>query len=154
MVYWLCLYHSQLWLRTLQVGGTNNVGGIAGSVAVDAAGVSTLTVTAPSSSNYGTITGSSNQVAITQHGDANSAQYNIKGNQNVYTSTVTGNGNQTKLSIGDTNTNGLRNTVTETITGNTNMTITNIVGSDKRYRPQLLVTATNLQLMLLQVTLI
>lgn len=113
-----------------QVGGTNSVGGTAGSVAVDTDGVSTLTVTAASSTNYGTITGSSNQVTITQHGDANSAQYNIKGGQNVYSSTVTGNGNQTKLSIGDTNTNGLRNNVSESITGNTNMLITNMVGSD------------------------
>lgn len=113
-----------------QVGGTNDVGGTAGSVSVDSTGASTLTVTAPSSTNYATINGSSNTVTLTQTGSADQAQYNIKGSNNAYTSTVTGNTNQTKLTIGNTNTNGLRNTVTETITGDSNMQITNIVGSD------------------------
>lgn len=113
-----------------QVGGTNNVGGVAGSKTVDAAGVTTLVATAPSATNYATITGSSNQVSLVQHGDDNSAQYNIKGNNNVYTSTVTGSSNQTKLTVGDTNTNGLRNTITETITGNSNMVIQDVVGND------------------------
>lgn len=113
-----------------QVGGSNDVGGTAGSVAVDTAGVSTLTVTAPSASNYGTVNGSSNTVTMTQHGDSNQAQYNIKGSNNNYTSTVTGNGNQTKLNIGNQNTNGLRNDVTETLIGNNNMVIRSIVGND------------------------
>ena len=113
-----------------QVGGTNDVGGTGGSVAVDNTGVSTLTVTAPSTSNYGTVNGSSNTVTLTQHGDSNQAQYNIKGSNNNYISTVTGNSNQTKLNIGDQNTNGLRNNVTETLIGNSNMTIRAIVGND------------------------
>ena len=80
-----------------QVGGTNTVGGTAGSTAVDNTGLTTLTVTAPSTSNYATINGSSNTVGITQTGSSDSAQYNIKGSNNSYTSTVTGNSNQTKL---------------------------------------------------------
>lgn len=113
-----------------QVGGTNSVGGVAGSVSVDPTGVSTLTVTPASASNYGTISGSSNNVNINQQGDANSAQYNIKGSNNVYDSQVTGSGNQTKLTMGNTNTNTLRSTVTETITGSNNMIIQNVVGND------------------------
>ena len=113
-----------------QVGGTNNVGGIAGSVSVDQTGVTTLTPTTPSSSNYGTISGSSNSVNINQQGDANSAQYNIKGSNNVYNSQVTGSGNKTKLTKGNTNTNTLRSTVNETITGNGNTVIKNVVGND------------------------
>jgi hypothetical protein len=113
-----------------QVGGTNDVGGTAGSVAVDSTGVSTLTVTAPSATNYGTVNGSSNTVTLTQQGDSNQAQYNIKGSNNNYTSTVTGNSNQTKLNIGNQNTNGLRNNVTETLIGNSNMILQSIVGND------------------------
>ena len=113
-----------------QVGGTNDVGGTAGSVAVDSTGLSTLTVTAPSSTNYGTINGSSNTVTLTQTGSDNQAQYNVKGSNNTYTSTVTGDTNQTKLTIGNQTTNGLRNTVTESITGSTNTLITNVVGND------------------------
>ena len=115
-----------------QVGGTNTVGGVSGQLQVAMlTNLSTLTPDAPSSSNYGTITGSSNTLNINQQGSANSAQYNIKGNNNVYTSTVTGNSNQTRLTIGDTNNaSNLRNTVTETITGNSNTSIQNLVGSD------------------------
>jgi hypothetical protein len=114
-----------------QVGGTNNVSGTAGTVAVDGAGLTTLTPTAPSNANYATINGSTNTVAITQTGSSNSAQYNIRGNNNAYTSTVTGNANKTKLEVGDvTNLANLRNTVTETITGNTNTVIQTVVGDD------------------------
>lgn len=113
-----------------QVGGTNNVGGIAGSVTVDSTGVSTLVATAPSAQNYATINGSTNVVNINQQGSSNSAQYSIKGSNNNYTSAITGHSNQTKLSIGDTNTNGLRNVIGETVIGNSNMLITNMVGSD------------------------
>ncbi|CAB4241813.1 Curlin associated [uncultured Caudovirales phage] len=114
-----------------QVGGSNNVGGVAGGLQVASNNLSTLTPEAPSSSNYGTITGSSNTLIIGQQGNANSAQYNIQGNNNAYTSTVVGNSNQTKLTIGDqNNASNLRNTVTETITGNNNTSIQNLVGSD------------------------
>lgn len=113
-----------------QVGGTNNVGGVAGNVSVASTGVTTMTPTAPSASNYATINGSTNTVAITQTGDNNSAQYNIKGSNNAYTSTITGNNNQSKLTMGDTNTNTLRSTVTETVTGNNNLLIQNVVGND------------------------
>jgi hypothetical protein len=113
-----------------QVGGSNSVGGTAGGVAIDETGVSTLTVTAPSTSNYGTVSGSSDTIILTQHGDSNQAQYNIKGSNNNYFSTVTGNSNQTKLTIGNQNTNGLRNNVTETLIGNNNMIIRAIVGND------------------------
>ena len=59
-----------------QVGGTNNVGGVTTTVATSVAGtgITTLTPDAPSASNYGTITGSNNTVAITQTGNANSSQ--------------------------------------------------------------------------------
>ena len=113
-----------------QVGGTNNVGGTAGNVVVAGTGVTTMTPTAPSATNYATINGSTNTVAITQSGDNNSAQYNIKGSNNSYTSTITGNNNQSKLTMGDTNTNTLRSSVTETVTGNSNLLIQNVVGSD------------------------
>jgi hypothetical protein len=115
-----------------QVGGTNNVGGVSGQLQIAMlTNLSTLSPDAPSSSNYGTITGSSNTLNINQQGNANSAQYNIRGNNNVYTSAVTGNSNQTKLTIGDTNNaSNLRNNVSETITGNSNTSIQNLVGSD------------------------
>jgi hypothetical protein len=115
-----------------QVGGTNNVGGVAvDALTVDSTGLTTLTPTAPSATNYGTVSGSSNQLAITQTGSANSAQYSIRGSNNVYTSTVTGNSNKTKLDIGDvSNATNLRNTVTETINGNSNIVIQNIIGND------------------------
>lgn len=115
-----------------QVGGTNNVGGVAvDALSVDSTGLTTLTPTAPSATNYGTVSGSSNQLAITQTGNANSAQYNIRGSNNVYTSTVTGNSNKTKLEIGDvSNATNLRNTITETITGNTNIVMQTVVGND------------------------
>jgi hypothetical protein len=99
-----------------QVGGSNNIGGNA-----------SLT---PSSSNYGTISGSNNVLAMIQTGDANTGQYGIKGGANLYTSTVTGSNNQTRLSIGDLNNNSMRNTVTETVIGNTNKVDTTIVAND------------------------
>lgn len=115
-----------------QVGGTNNVGGTAvDALTVDSSGYTTLTPTAPSASNYATISGNSNNVTATQTGSGNSAQYSIKGNNNVYTSTVTGNSNKTKLNIGDSsNATNLRNSVTETITGNSNIVIQDVVGND------------------------
>jgi hypothetical protein len=115
-----------------QVGGTNNVGGVAvDALTVDSTGLTTLTPTAPSSTNYGTISGNTNTVAITQTGSANSAQYNIRGNNNTYTSTVTGDSNKTKLTIGDqANATNLRNSVTETISGNNNIVIQDLIGND------------------------
>ena len=113
-----------------QVGGTNNVGGVAGNVVVAGTGITTMTPTAPSSTNYATIAGSDNQVAITQTGDNNSSQYNIKGSNNAYTSVLTGNNNQSKLTMGSVNTNTLRSTVTETVSGNNNLMIQNVVGND------------------------
>jgi hypothetical protein len=115
-----------------QVGGTNNVGGVAvDALTVDSTGLTTLTATAPSATNYGTISGNTNTLAITQTGSANSAQYNIRGNNNAYTSTVTGDSNKTKLTIGDqANATNLRNTVTETISGNSNIVIQDLIGND------------------------
>jgi hypothetical protein len=113
-----------------QVGGTNDVGGVAGSVTVDPAGVSTLTVVEPSQSNYGTINGSNNTLTLKQEGDGNNSQYSLRGSNNLYSSLVTGNANQTKLTLGDANTNGLRNTINEIINGSNNMTLQNVVGSD------------------------
>lgn len=113
-----------------QVGGTNSVGGVAGNVAVAGTGITTLTPTAASATNYGTITGSTNTVGITQAGDNNSAQYSIKGNNNTYTSIMTGSNNQSKLTMGDANTNTLRSTVTETVTGSSNLLIQDVVGND------------------------
>ena len=99
-----------------QVGGTNNVGGIGGNVSVSqTTGVTTLTPDQPSGTNYATVTGSSNQVTVTQTGDNNSAQYNIKGINNQYTSTVTGDNNQTKLTVGTGNVASSYNTITESI---------------------------------------
>lgn len=113
-----------------QVGGTNNVGGTAGNVAVAGTGVTTLTPTAPSATNYATINGSTNTVGVTQTGDNNSMQYSIKGNNNTFNSIATGNNNQSKLTMGSANTNTLRSTVTETVTGNSNLLIQDVVGSD------------------------
>jgi hypothetical protein len=124
-----------------QVGGSNNVGGITGTSSVSTAsgqgvtpvvygGITTLTPDAPSSTNYGTITGSTNTVNITQTGNANSSQYNIRGSNNSYTTNMLGNGNQTRLTIGrvDSATNS-QNVITEQILGNNNMIIQDLVGS-------------------------
>lgn len=115
-----------------QVGGTNMVGGVTEtSKTISSVNLTTLVPADPSATNYGTITGSTNTLAITQTGNNNSAQYNIKGNNNNYSSTITGNNNQTQLNIGDVNNaNNLRNNVTESITGNDNLAYTNLVGSD------------------------
>ena len=114
-----------------QVGGSNNVGGITGTSSVSTAsgqgvtpvvygGITTLTPDAPSSTNYGTITG-----------NANSTQYNIRGSNNIYNTNMLGNGNQTRLTIG--NPNAAANTlniITEQILGNNNMIIQDLVGSN------------------------
>lgn len=113
-----------------QIGGTNNVGGTNGNVSVAVTGITTLTPDAPSASNYATVTGSSNQVTVTQTGDNNSAQYNIKGSDNTYSSTVTGNGNQTKLTMGTANVATTGSSVSETFVGNNNLAITNVVGAN------------------------
>lgn len=113
-----------------QVGGTNNVGGVAGNVVVAGTGVTTMTPTAPSSTNYALIGGSNNTVGVTQTGDNNSAQYNIKGSDNSFTSTTTGDNNQSRLTMGSVNVNTLRSTVSETVIGDSNLLITNVVGSD------------------------
>ena len=115
-----------------QVGGTDKVGGVTNttSTAIDGSGITTLTPADPSSSNYGTITGSSNTLTITQHGSADQAQYNIQGGHNSYTSAITGDSNQTSLTVGDqNNASNNYNTVNETVIGNTNLILTNIVGS-------------------------
>lgn len=111
-----------------QVGGTNTVGGVAGTVTVDSTGTTSLTPTAPSSTNYGTIRGSNNILSLFQHGNDNSAQYDIKGSYNQYSSSVTGNSNQTNLVMGSLNTNTTNSTVTETITGNSNTVLQTVVG--------------------------
>ena len=113
-----------------QVGGTNNVGGTGGNVSVSQTGVTTLTPDQPSSSNYATVNGSSNQVNVTQTGDNNSAQYNIRGSNNNYTSTVTGDNNQTNLTVGTGNTASSYNTITESITGSNNLIIQNVTGGN------------------------
>lgn len=114
-----------------QVGGTNNVGGISGTVSVSNADhTTTMTPDAPSSSNYAYVNGSTNILTITQHGDNNWAQYNIKGSNNTYTNTITGSNNKTKLTLGDTNTNNLRNTILKAITGDTNYMIQSLLGND------------------------
>ena len=101
-----------------QVGGGNSVGGTAGTISVGGNGTTTLSPTAASSTNYGTITGNSNIVGITQTGDSNTAQYNIRGGNNIYNSTVTGNSNQTNLTIGTQGAaNNTQNVITETIVG-------------------------------------
>lgn len=114
-----------------QVGGTNNVGGINGTPTVSAADhITTYTPDVPSSSNYAYINGSTNIININQLGNNNWAQYNIKGGNNSYTSTITGNNNQTKLKLGDTNTNDLRNIISETFSGNNNLHIQTLLGND------------------------
>lgn len=115
-----------------QVGGTNNVGGVTNTVAtaVSGTGITTLTPDAPSASNYGTITGSTNTVAITQTGNSNSAQYNIRGSNNSYSTNVLGNGNQTRLTVGNpNNANNTNNVLTEQIIGNSNTIIQDVVAS-------------------------
>ena len=115
-----------------QVGGTNNVGGVTNTVAtaVSGTGITTLAPDAPSSTNYGTITGSNNIVGITQTGNANSSQYNIRGSNNTYTTNMLGNSNQTRLTIGTPNAAAnTQNVITEQIIGNTNTIIQDVVGS-------------------------
>ena len=80
-----------------QVGGTNNVGGVTGSIAIDNNNITTWTPNSPSGLNYATITGNNNNVTLTQHGLIDWATYNIFGDNNTYTSYITGNSNKTKL---------------------------------------------------------
>lgn len=115
-----------------QVGGTNQVGGVTNTTtpSVDSLGITSLTPAAPSSINYGTISGSSDNVTIYQHGNVNNDQYNIQGSHNTYLSTITGDSNKTNLTIGDqNNASNNYNNETETILGNTNIIISNIIGS-------------------------
>ena len=99
-----------------QVGGSNKVGGTAN--------------TTPSDTNYATINGSSNTVTVTQTGDSNLSQYNIKGNNNAYSSTLTGTGNTTTMTMGSQSTNTLRSSATEVILGSNNTVLQNIIGND------------------------
>jgi hypothetical protein len=114
-----------------QVGGTNNIGGISGTITTDAnTNVVTNVPDAPSASNYATINGGSNTLSMTQHGNNNWAQYIIRGSNNRYSNTVTGNDNNNRLVIGDTNhTDNHHVVITETITGNSNSVIQNIIGN-------------------------
>lgn len=106
-----------------QAGGTNSIGGTSSA----SAGV----WDPASSTNYATITGSTNAVTMTQTGNSTIGQYNIRGNNNVYTSTVIGNSNKTKLDIGTSSAaSNLRNTVVETVTGDSNTLVTKVVGND------------------------
>jgi hypothetical protein len=116
-----------------QVGGGNNIGGVANdnlSVATQT-NLTTLSPTVPSPTNYGTINGSNNILTMTQHGDTNSAQYKILGSNNNYTSLVIGNNNQTHLSVGDiTHPTNLRNVFTEFLTGSNNLVLQQVTGND------------------------
>lgn len=116
-----------------QVGGTNRVGGVTNTTdtTVDANGITTLTPADPGALNYGTISGSSNALSITQHGNDNSAQYNIQGTHNSYSSSIIGNDNQTALTVGDKNhASNNYNNVLENVIGSSNLLITNIVGTN------------------------
>ena len=114
-----------------QVGGTNNIGGVGGTVTVSNTDNSTtITPDAPSSTNYAYINGATNTITINQHGDNNWAQYSIRGNNNQYTSNVTGSNNKTKLVLGDLTTNNLRNVINQTITGNLNFMYQTLLGND------------------------
>lgn len=108
-----------------QIGGGNNVGGTALNVPLLYSSSNIITSFVPaaaSSTNYATITGNSNQVTLSHTGDTNWAQYNISGANNIYSSTIRGNQNQTLLNIGlGTPVNA--NVVTETITGDLNYVI-------------------------------
>lgn len=114
-----------------QVGGTNNVGGISGTITVDTnTNIVSNAPDSPGAANYATINGSNNVLSMTQHGTNNWAQYNIKGGNNRYTNTVIGNNNINRLVVGDiNNTDNQHAIVTETITGNTNSVIQNIIGN-------------------------
>jgi hypothetical protein len=112
-----------------QVGGTNNISGPAGITSVDSGGITTITPDIASSSNYAVINGSNNIFNISQHGSNDWAQYNIRGNDNTYTSTIIGSSNQTQLVIGDqNNTSNQYNIINESITGDNNLSIQNIIG--------------------------
>lgn len=113
-----------------QVGGTNTVGGTSGTISVDSAGVTSVTPVAASALNYGTVTGSSNILNITQHGNNDWAQYNILGGNNMYTSTITGSSNQTSLTVGSQgNPSNNYNTITELISGDSNLSLQNLIGN-------------------------
>lgn len=113
-----------------QVGSTNQVGGTAGNVVVDNTGVTTLTPSAPSTSNYATVTGSTNVIGINQTGSNNSAQYNMTGSNNNFTSNITGNNNQNRLVMGSANAAANFNTVTETVAGDNNLILQNVQASN------------------------
>jgi hypothetical protein len=113
-----------------QVGGSNNVGGITGSLSVDSqTHISTILPAIPSSSNYATVNGSSNTISISQQGSDNWMQYYINGSDNNFFSSSTGNGNRSRLSF-DANSANLRNTISAAITGSNNYTIQSISGND------------------------
>ena len=115
-----------------QVGGTNNIGGVTSTKSIDQDHITTLTINNPSSLNYATITGNSNDVTITQHGLIDWAAYNIYGDHNTYLSAITGNSNKTKLTVGDPNdptTTSSYNSITENVTGNSNLIIQNLIGN-------------------------
>lgn len=118
-----------------QIGGTNNVGGTAFDVATplsyDVTNIITSFIPSPASTlNYATITGNANDVTIKQTGDNNWAQYNIIGNNNMYSSLVTGAGNQTLLTIGIVGTPSLTNAINETIKGDSNFIIQSLTKDD------------------------
>ena len=70
-------------------------------------------------------------MGITQTGDSNTAQYNIRGGNNIYSSIVTGNSNQTNLTIGTQGAaNNTLNNITETIVGDSNTIIQQITGTE------------------------
>lgn len=109
-----------------QIGGTNNIGGttLVSPISYGANNIITSFVpSAAATTNYATITGSTNQVTLNQTGDGNWAQYNITGNNNIYSSLITGMQNQTLLTIGVVGTPSSTNIVNETVSGDTNFII-------------------------------
>jgi hypothetical protein len=117
-----------------QIGGGNMVGGTTSTtIAVNGAGVTTITPASPSSSNYALITGNTNSLTLNHLGDTNWAQYVITGSNNIYSNKITGNSNISILTIGKvlpTPMANLRNNINEEIIGNTNYTIQSISNDD------------------------
>lgn len=114
-----------------QVGIGNKVGGVAGELSINEFGVRTMTAYAPSVINYATLNGNNNQLIITQHGDNNTEQYSIFGNDNSYISWLLGDANQILLKIGDVEQPvNLRNSLTEWISGSNNLIIQELRGND------------------------
>ena len=112
-----------------QIGASNNLGGITQTNSLVYGTdniITTFDPAVPSATNYATVNGSTNTLSILQKGDSNWMQYNIQGNNNSYTNSVTGDSNKVKLTVGAVGSAKNANTISEIITGDLNFLIQNL----------------------------